>query len=145
MTDHADLYLLLPPKEFVVVHLSRDKRIGTQPYGFRQQKSSRSATKGHLLYGAAQQLVGLDTLHTKLFLQQEHQVVGSYRLRKATNHAFASRDAFHLLLLPDEREVLETQLLSDLIVDAPTALSILVCIDTMTMPRWMALKTVRCT
>ena len=55
MTDHADLYLLLPPKKLVVVHLSRDKRIGTQPYGLRQQKSSRSATKGHLLYGAAKQ------------------------------------------------------------------------------------------
>ena len=64
-------------------------------------------------------MVGLDTLHTKLFLQQEHQVVGSYRLRKATDHALASRDTFHLLLLSDEREVLETQLLSDLIVDAP--------------------------
>ena len=45
MSDDANLYLLLMAEKLMIVHLSRDKGIGTGCHGITEHESARTAAK----------------------------------------------------------------------------------------------------
>ena len=54
VADDADLYLLLIAEILVIVHLARDKGVGTGPQGVVEQEVACPATDSHLTNRSAQ-------------------------------------------------------------------------------------------
>ena len=93
MSYHAYLYLLLASEIYMIVHLTRNKSVGTRLHGIVEQKVSCSAAYCHAAHRAFQQLVAHGTVRSELFFHICHKVRCILRLRQFANDSASGLNA----------------------------------------------------